>query len=370
MMCTASSAPMNAPASTSTSSAASTSSMCCPSSSSSSSAGAASAQHESEIQSLLSHLSAHFITATRHHLALGALHYQRCSYRSSTEHYQRSINFLMRREDALNRYSPDFLLLAGCTSDNRPSGTRNSGDTSTAGCGRGDQIVQEELAVEIEKMEFYTYVLRLNNMKDMDMLQREQQQHATASKLIELPIISTTTPTCHNMRSRKMPPPRLAFYLDEHNASYILDSHIHPHRLDVSPSSTTSTDNIGTEQTIHLLKAYVMYNLALCHVALGSYPESLNLLRMVREDGDKDPRYGRCRPTQLADIMDQYQRFVEDVIVANNGVPPSQLQSCSTSSSDETMDMMDMENEEEEDQGGKSATHGDGDVRLPAASAA
>ena len=80
-----------------------------------------------------------------------------------------------------------------------------------------------------------------------------------------------------------LPPPRLAFYLDEHNASYILDSHIHPHRLDVSPSSTTSTNNTGTEQTLHLLKAYVMYNLALYHVALGSYPESLNLLRMVRE---------------------------------------------------------------------------------------
>ena len=111
-----------------------------------------------------------------------------------------------------------------------------------------------------------------------------------------------------------------------------------------------------------------MYNLALCHVALGSYPESLNLLRMVREDGDKDPRYGRSRPTRLGDIMDQYQRFVEDVIVANNGAPQSQLQSCSNSSSHEIMDMMDMENEEEEE--GKSATHGDGDVRLPAASAA
>ena len=236
--------------------------------------------------------------------------------------------------------------------------------------------------MEIEKMEFYTYVLRLNNTKDMDMLQREQlleeeqqqqRRHATASKMSELAALTTTTsstPTRHIKRPRRMPPPRLAFYLDEHNASYILDSHIHPHRLDVSPSSTTSTDNIGigTEQTIHLLKAYVMYNLALCHVALGSYPESLNLLRMVREDGDKDPQYGRYRPTQLADIMDQYQRFVEDVIVANNGVQPSKSQSCLNSSSDETMDMMDVENEEEEE--GKSATHGDGDVRLPAASAA
>lgn len=283
----------------------------------------------------------------------------------------------MRREDALNRYSPDFLLLAGCTSDNRPSS--NSSDTSTTGCGRGSRIVQEELAVEIEKMEFYTYVLRLNNKKDMDMLQREQQleqeqhqqrRHATASKMTELTTLTTTspsTPTRHNKRPRRMPPPRLAFYLDEHNASYLLDSHIHPHRLDVSPSSS-STDNTGTEQTIHLLKAYVMYNLALCHVALGSYPESLNLLRMVREDGDKDLRYGRSRPTRLGDIMDQYQRFVEDVIVANNGAPQSQLQSCSNSSLHEIMDMMDMENEEEEE--GKSATHGDGDVRLPAASAA
>lgn len=273
----------------------------------------------------------------------------------------------MRREDVLNRYSPDFLLLAGCTSDNRPSS--NSGDTSSTG--RSSRVVQEELAVEIEKMEFYTYVLRLNNMEDMELLQRKQQRHATASKLTELPILSTNIPTLHNRHSRRMTPPRLAFYLDEDNASYILDSHIRPHRVVVSPSiisTALSPTSISTEQTIHLLKAYVMYNLALCHMALGSYPESLNLLRMVREDGDKDPRYGRCRPTGLGDIMDQYQRFVEDVIAANNGVQPLQ----SNSSSHETMDMMDIENEEkEEEEGdGKSATHGDGDVGLPAASAA
>ena len=91
-----------------------------------------------------------------------------------------------------------------------------------------------------------------------------------------------------------------------------------------------------------------MYNLALCHVALGSYPESLNLLHMVREDGldttAQEPT--PPRPVELAEIMDQYQRFVEDIIAANNST--AQSQSCSKLSQRQ-MDMMDIENEEEGD---------------------
>lgn len=291
-------------------------------------------QHETEVQSLLSHLSEHFIAASRHHLSLGALHFQRCSYRSSTEHYQRSINFLMRREDALNRYSPTDI-------------THNR---------QQQEVIKEELAGQIEKMEFYTYVLRLNNAADMDLLRNRPTIDITSTTTG----INNTTGTTTGKRPLRMslrlllPPPRLAFYLDEHHTSHILDSHLRARPVSLS-SPTSTQQQETTRSTVHLLKAYVMYNLALCHVALGSYPESLNLLRMVREDGldttAQEPT--PPRPAELAEIMVQYQRFVEDIIAANNGT--AQSQSCSKLSQRQ-MDMMDFENEEEGD--GNSATDG------------
>jgi hypothetical protein len=85
------------------------------------------------------------------------------------------------------------------------------------------------------------------------------------------------------------------------------------------------------QQTIHLLQAYVMYNLALCHVALGSYSEALNLLQMVGDvastttgstssSGCDQNTIASTRsydlPAELGDIMGQYQSFVREVRVA------------------------------------------------------
>ena len=235
----------------------------------------------------------------------------------------------MRREDALNRYSP-----ADITHNRQQQ----------------QEVLKEELAVEIEKMEFYTYVLRLNNAADIDLLRNRPTIDITSTTT---GIDNTTTTSLRMSRRLLLPPSRLVFYLDEHNTSHILDSHLHARP--VSLSASTEQKTTPTSTTVHLLKAYVMYNLVLCHVALGSYSESLNLLRMVREDGldttDQEPT--PPRPAELAEIMEQYQRFVEDIIASNNG--SAQSQSC-LKLPQRQMDMMDIEKEEEED--GNSATDG------------
>ena len=306
-----------------------------------------------EIPPLLAHLSTQFVTATRHHLALGALQYQRCSYRSSTEHYQRAINFLMRREDALARHSHDGSGNAAFRHQHRQQQQQQA-------------AIEDELAVEIEKMEFYTYVLRLNNRRDMDVLRNSVSRTSPVTTLTTATATSTSTtstsaPTVHHhpqlvrpMRPQDLmprcrhapvlPPPRLAFYLDEHNASYILDSHVRAHQVLANNNIDTAANNQGQDpdeqQTIHLLQAYVMYNLALCHVALGSYSEALNLLQMVVDvasttTGSTSTSSSGCDqntittltptiastrsydlPAELGDIMGRYQSFVKEVRVA------------------------------------------------------
>lgn len=307
-----------------------------------------------EIPPLLAHLSTQFVTATRHHLALGALQYQRCSYRSSTEHYQRAINFLMRREDALARHSHDGSGNAACRHQHRQQHQQRA-------------AIEDELAVEIEKMEFYTYVLRLNNRRDMDVLRNSVSRTSPVTTLTTATATSTSTtstsaPTTHHphlvrpMRPQDLmprcrhapvlPPPRLAFYLGEHNASYILDSHVRAHQVLANNNIDTAANHQGQDpdpdeqQTIHLLQAYVMYNLALCHVALGSYSEALNLLQMVGDvasttTGSTSTSSSGCDqntittltptiastrsydlPAELGDIMGRYQSFVREVRVA------------------------------------------------------
>ena len=150
------------------------------------------------------------MTAARHHVALGALYYQRCSYRAATEHYQRSIAFLMRREDALTRY-----------------GATPMAKTKT------------RLAVEVEKMEFYTHVLCLNNSSDMDLLRRQQQQgQGWSHQLLPFKYDLHIDKRDPKKRRRPLPPRRLTFYLDGHGASYALDSRMEAHQV-LPPSSSS-----------------------------------------------------------------------------------------------------------------------------------
>ena len=303
------------------------------------------------------------MTAARHHVALGALYYQRCSYRAATEHYQRSIAFLMRREDALTRY-----------------GATPMAKTKT------------RLAVEIEKMEFYTHVLCLNNSSDMDLLQRQQQGQQGSHKLslfkYNLPIAKRDT----TRKRRLLPPRRLTFYLDGHGASYALDGRMEAHQVlppsSFSVSSSTSSQQSQSQtQTLHLLKAYVMYNLALCHVALGSYAESLNLLRMVLDDDDDGPyvqhqhphrghyrRGGGGIPIDLVKVIEEYQAFVRQVLRVQRAASSSNAAAASTSTSaaEEGAERMDVDAVEAEADGidvEATATTDEDGPSLPASAA-
>ena len=403
------------------------------------------------LRSLLAHLSRHFVTAATYHLALGALAYQRCSYRSATEHYRRSTSFLMRREDALNRYGVGI----GEGHDER----------------RREQA--EELTVEAEKMQFYTYVLFLNNSADVEWLHRVGRGGGGGCP----PCIPSTAaatadgtgrrrrrdhhhghnrgdqhcrhhnhphPNDNHRRHRRpghlnLPPPRLAFFLDgATGASYVLDSSLMAHRTltttttgttnaasagatasssstanpqdqEAYPDQNYSDNHCGTETNdddshhLRLLKSYVMYNLALCHVALGSYPEALGLLTMVRDEGccrgrtaaaasssppgrERDPS---CE--ELDDVLGRYRTFVEEVMRVipsatatptssasvplpagdpsaspSSTLPPPAASPAATAAAaanpahpDEECQGMDVDAAEEEDEDGDVGDHGD-----------
>mmetsp|Transcript_32922 Transcript_32922/g.97155 ORF Transcript_32922/g.97155 Transcript_32922/m.97155 type:complete len:443 (-) Transcript_32922:79-1407(-) len=346
---------------------------------------------QTQIQSLLFTLSKQFVTATRHHLALGALHYQRCSYRSSTEHYQRAINFLMRREDVLAKYRP-----CNTTTTARRSGSKCADGTTPCGPGGSSaDAVTKELGVDIEKMEFYTYVLRLNNAVDIAFLQRRQQEHQeqrqqrlTHARTVP-PIAKCST---RKTTKRPLPPRRLAFYLDQHDSSFALDSHMEAHQ--VLPSSSSCTI-VGTPtpcstsahhpHALHLLKAYVMYNLALCHVALGSYAESLNLLQMVIDDDQSNINTNTSLgglPLELDEIIRTYRQFVRGVLQvqqtsANATTTTSTTTttgvslSPTTATAEEGPESMDIDTAEEDDSEMTSseATAGEGGDTFPASAA-
>ena len=324
------------------------------------------------------------MTAARHHVALGALHYQRCSYRAATEHYQRSIAFLMRREDALSRYG---------TNGVRPNQSRQVEDQAQPQAGP-PMAAKTRLAVEIEKMEFYTHVLCLNNSSDMDLLQRQQQQGQGSHQLLPFKDdlrIDRRDPT--NKKRRPLPPRRLTFYLDDHGASYALDSRMEAHQVLPSTSSSVSSSTSSQHsqphpptQTLHLLKAYVMHNLALCHVALGSYAESLNLLRMVLDDEDDDPyvhhlyphhghgrRSGSGIPIDLVKVIEEYQAFVQQVLRVQRAASSSSAAAASTSTTaaEEGAERMDVDAAEAEADGidlkATAATDEDGPPLLASA---
>ena len=294
------------------------------------------------------------MTAARHHVALGALHYQRCSYRAATEHYQRSIAFLMRREDALSKYD-------GTKHNNESSQDDEYLQNNQAQPQAGTPMAAKpKLAVEIEKMEFYTHVLCLNNSSDLDLLQRQQQQGQGSHQLLPFKYDLHIDRRDPKKRRRPLPPRRLSFYLDQYGASYALDSHMGAHQVlppssssvSSSPSSQQSQSHSQQPQTLHLLKAYVMHNLALCHVALGSYAESLNLLRMVLDD-DNDgpydqhqhqrhsPHHGHGRqggsgiPIELVKVIEEYQAFVRQVLQVQRAASSSNAAAPSTTSAEE-----------------------------------
>lgn len=290
------------------------------------------------------------MTAARHHVALGALHYQRCSYRAATEHYQRSIAFLMRREDALSKYD-------GTKHNNESSQDDENLQNNQAQPQAGTPMaVKPKLAVEIEKMEFYTHVLCLNNSSDLDLLQRQQQEGQESHQLLPFKYDLHVDRRDPKKRRRPLPPRRLSFYLDQHGASFALDSHMEAHQV-LPPSSSSVSSSTSSQQsqshsqqpqTLHLLKAYVMHNLALCHVALGSYAESLNLLRMVLDD-DNDGPYGQHKhyqhqhgrrggggiPIDLVKVIEAYQAFVRQVLQVQRAASSSNAAAPSTSSAEE-----------------------------------
>lgn len=299
------------------------------------------------------------MTAARHHVALGALAYQRCSYRTATEHYQRSIAFLMRREDALSRYGAH-------------QGSQDDDHKNAA----------KKLGVEIEKMEFYTLVLCRNNSSDMDFLQNKQHEGKGSHKslLFKYDLLIGKNDT----DKRPLPPCRLTFYLDQHGSSYALDSfmdahHVMPPSSSSSSSSVTSSSQSHQTQILHLLKAYVMYNLALCHVALGSYAESLNLLRMVLDDDSPHPNGQRGGiPIDLVKVISEYQEFVQQVLQVQQQAATSSSNAAAaspdTNTEDEvgaeSMDVDDAPDVQDEDINHKNAATTDEDGLPLLASAA
>ena len=312
------------------------------------------------------------MTAARHHVALGALHYQRCSYRAATEHYQRSIAFLMRREEAWSRYGTKQNTESSQDDENHPNNQAQAQPQAGTPMATKTKL---KLAVEIEKMEFYTHVLRLNNSSDMDLLQRQQQQGQGWSQQL-LPFeydlhIDRRDPT-NKKKRRPLPPRRLTFYLDQHGSSYALDSRMEARQV-LPPSSSSVSSSTSSQrsqshshqtQTLHLLKAYVMHNLALCHVALGSYAESLNLLRMVLDDDDDDDdgphvqhqqrqhQHGRQGgsgiPIDLVEVIEEYQAFVQQVLRVQRAASSSNAAVTSTTAAEEGAERMDVDAAEAE----------------------
>ena len=311
------------------------------------------------------------MTAARHHVALGALHYQRCSYRAATEHYQRSISFLMRREEAWSRYGTQHNNNESSSKDDENHPNNQAQAQPQAGTPMAAKT-KLKLAVEIEKMEFYTHVLCLNNSSDMDLLQRQQQQGQASHKLLPFKYdlhIDRRDPT-NKKKRRPLPPRRLTFYLDGYGASYALNSRMEANQV-LPPSSSSVSSSTSSQrsqshshqtQTLHLLKAYVMHNLALCHVALGSYVESLTLLRMVLDDDDDDGphvqhqhrqhqhgrRGGSGIPIDLVKVIEEYQAFVQQVLQVQRAAAASNAAATSTTTAEEGAERMDVDAAEAE----------------------
>ena len=330
------------------------------------------------------------MTAARHHVALGALHYQRCSYRAATEHYQRSISFLMRREDAWSRYGTQRNTESSQDDENHPNNQAQAQPQAGTPMAAKTKL---KLAVEIEKMEFYTHVLCLNNSSDMDLLQRQQQQGQASHKLLPFKYDLHIDRTDPNKKRRPLPPRRLTFYLDQHGASYALDSRMEARQV-LPPSSSSVSSSTSSRQsqsqshsqqtqTLHLLKAYVMHNLALCHVALGSYAESLTLLRMVLDDEDDGPhkhrqhqhgrRGGSGIPIDLVKVIEEYQAFVQQVRQVQRAASSSNAAATSTTiAAEEGAESMDIDAAEAEADGidvKATATTDEDDPPLPASAA-
>jgi len=329
------------------------------------------------------------VTAARHHVALGALYYQRCSYRAATEHYQRSIAFLMRREDALSRYGTKH----NNESSSQDDENQNQNNQAQPRAGT-PMAAKTRLAVEVEKMEFYTHVLCLNNSSDMDLLRRQQQQgQGWSHQLLPFKYDLHIDKRDPKKRRRPLPPRRLTFYLDGHGASYALDSRMEAHQVLPPPSSSFSPSTSSPTQpqshsqqtqTLHLLKAYVMHNLALCHVALGSYAESLNLLRMVLDDDDDGPyihhhphnghgrRGGGGIPIDLVKVIGEYQAFVQQVLRVQQAASSSNADASTSAGEEGQAESMDIEtvDTEADDTDGKAAgTTDEDDLPMPASAA-
>jgi len=128
-----------------------------------------------------------------------------------------------------------------------------------------------------------------------------------------------------------------------------------------------------------------MYNLALCHVALGSYAESLNLLQMVIDDDQSNINTNTSLgglPLELDEIIRTYRQFVRGVLqvqqtsanatsttttTTTTGVSLSPT----TATAEEGPESMDIDTAEEDDSEMTSseATAGEGGDTFPASAA-
>ena len=122
-----------------------------------------------------------------------------------------------------------------------------------------------------------------------------------------------------------------------------------------------------------------MYNLALCHVALGSYAESLNLLRMVLDDDSPHPNGQRGGiPIDLVKVISEYQEFVQQVLQVQQQAATSSSNAAAaspdTNTEDEvgaeSMDVDDAPDVQDEDINHKNAATTDEDGLPLLASAA
>ena len=118
-----------------------------------------------------------------------------------------------------------------------------------------------------------------------------------------------------------------------------------------------------------------MYNLALCHVALGSYAESLNLLRMVLDD-DGPYQHQQWRgggiPIDLVKVITEYQAFVQLVLRVQQRAASSNAAAASATA-EEGAESMDIETVDDEAEGtdfkATAATADEDGLPLPASAA-
>ena len=120
----------------------------------------------------------------------------------------------------------------------------------------------------------------------------------------------------------------------------------------------------------------------MCHVALGSYAESLNLLRMVLDDDDDGPHVqhqhqhgrqgGRGIPIDLVKVIGEYQAFVQQVLRVQQAASSSNADASTSAGEEGQAESMDIEtvDTEADDTDGKAAgTTDEDDLPMPASAA-